>query len=117
MCLANSGNLRVYKLISQISSKNEEILLYGLQNLAQLLRLDERSSDTDLGIQLVNRSIGFHPRVFLPNSGPAVETGLAPVAGSRVCLHSANPQDSDCCVRGKERDFKPIDHGITTRAA
>src|SRR5438132_11513388 len=65
-----------------------------------------RSGSPDLRIQFIDGSVRLHSGVRLLNPSPSVETRLAFIACSRVCLH---PINSRYQLVGKERDFKLID--------
>src|SRR6266480_7836754 len=54
-----------------------------------------RSTETQNGVELVDRAVGFYPRIVLGDAAAAEERGLAFVAGPSVDLHS----DSSCRMR------------------
>src|SRR5207249_10169489 len=67
----------------------EEILLNTFQNLLSLRIPYDRSSQSYLRVEFVNRPVRFHPRVLLSNSCPTIETRLPPITRPRVSFHQA----------------------------
>src|SRR5205807_4820548 len=77
MGLANARYVCADQLRGKIPPESEKILLNAFQNLPGLRILYNRSGQSYLRIQFVNRSICFYPRFLLSDPDPAVDTRLS----------------------------------------